>query len=61
MLIGLGCAALLAVWLVFSLVKKIFGLALLAALALGLFMLWNNPVMLNQLIAFASGLLGTRQ
>ena len=61
MLIGLGCAALLAVWLVFSLVKKIVGLALLAALALGLFMLWNNPAMLNQLIAFASGLLGTRQ
>jgi hypothetical protein len=61
MLIGLGCAALLAVWLVFSLVKKIFGLALLAALALGLFVLWNNPAMLHQLIAFASGVVGAQR
>ena len=42
-LIGLGIAAIVVLWLVFSLVRKVFGLALIAALALGAWMLWTNP------------------
>lgn len=59
-LIGLGCAALFAVWLVFSLIKKVFGLVLLAAVAVAGFMLWNNPDMQRSLIQWVLGIVGGR-
>jgi len=46
-LIGLGCAALLVVWLVFSLLKKAVGLIVLAALAVAAYMVWSNPALLD--------------
>lgn len=49
-LIGLGLAALLVIWLVFSVVKRIFGLLLLAALAVAGFVLWNNPALLGTVL-----------
>ena len=52
MLVVLGLVGLAVVWLVFSLVRKLFGLLLLAALAVGGLVLWSNPELL-------SGLLGT--
>ena len=52
MLIVLGLVGLAVVWLVFSLVRKLFGLLLLVALAVGGLVLWSNPELL-------SGLLGT--
>lgn len=42
-LIALGLGIVLALWLVFSLIRKVFGLALVIALALGGWYLWNNP------------------
>lgn len=41
LVLGIGAAILL--WLVFSVVKKLFGLALIAALVFGGYMLWTNP------------------
>ena len=48
--VGLGLGALLVVWLVFSIFKKLLGFIFLAAVAGGGFMLWNNPSLLNSLI-----------
>lgn len=41
LVLGIGAAILL--WLVFSVIKKLFGLALIAALVFGGYMLWTNP------------------
>lgn len=60
LLIGLGLAALFAVWLVYSLVKKILGLALLAALVVAGFVLWNNPAMLQSVLQTVSGFMASR-
>mgnify|MGYP003647940269 CR=1 FL=1 len=57
-LIGLGLAGLFIVWLVFSLVKKVFGLVLLAALAIGAYLLWTNPAMLQGLLDTLAGFFG---
>ncbi|MHA6297699.1 hypothetical protein [Devosia sp. CAU 1758] len=43
--LGIGAAILL--WLVFSVMKKLFGLALIAALVFGGYMLWTNPDLLR--------------
>ena len=58
MLMGLGIAAIVVVWLVFSVLKKLLGLLFLAALALGAVVLWNNPEMARGLMDAASGVLG---
>ncbi|WP_157959803.1 hypothetical protein [Devosia submarina] len=42
--------AILIVWLVFSVFKKILGLLFLAALAFGAWVLWNNPALLQRLL-----------
>lgn len=49
-MIGLGVAAVVVAWLVFSVFKKVLGLALLASLALGAWLLWSNPEMLRGLM-----------
>jgi hypothetical protein len=49
-LMGLGVGAILLVWLVFSVFKKILGLLFLAALAFGAWLLWNNPALLQQVL-----------
>ncbi|AEQ53191.1 hypothetical protein [Pelagibacterium halotolerans] len=41
----------MAFWLVFSLVRKLFGLVLLAALAVAAWVLWSNP----HLLAWVTG------
>ncbi len=41
LVLGIGAAILL--WLVFSVMKKLFGVALIAALVFGGYMLWTNP------------------
>ncbi|HCO55394.1 MAG TPA: hypothetical protein DIT93_10285 [Pelagibacterium sp.] len=46
-LIVIGAIALVAFWLVFSLVRKAFGLVLLVALAIGAWVLWSNPQLLH--------------
>ena len=47
-LIALGIGAVLLVWLVFSVIKKLFGVALIAALAFGAYMIWTNPELLRR-------------
>jgi hypothetical protein len=49
-MIGLGLVALLVVWLVFSVLKKVVGLVFLAAIAVGGYMLWNNPPLLDRVL-----------
>jgi hypothetical protein len=38
------------VWLVFSVLKKVIGLLFLAAMAVGAFVLWQNPALLQALL-----------
>ena len=47
-LLALGVGAGILLWLVFSLMKKLFGLAIIAAIAFGAYMLWANPDLLRQ-------------
>lgn len=49
-MIGLGVAAVVVVWLVFSVFRKVLGLAFLAALAFGAWLLWSDPEMLRGLM-----------
>jgi len=42
-LIGLGVAAIVVLWLVFAMMRKLFGIALIIALAAGAWYLWSNP------------------
>jgi hypothetical protein len=42
-LFGLGIAAVIAVWLVFSIFRKIIGFVFLAAVAAGIYYVWRNP------------------
>lgn len=46
----------MVLWLVFSVLKKVFGLVLLAALVVGGFLLWRNP----ELLHWAMGYLPSR-
>jgi hypothetical protein len=39
-------------WLVFSVLKKVIGLFVLAAIAVAAFVLWQNPALLRSLLAF---------
>jgi hypothetical protein len=57
-LIGLGLAGLFIVWLAFSLLKKVVGLAVLAALIIGGFVLWSNPEMRRAMLDGLAGLFG---
>ena len=51
-LIGLGVAAIVVLWLVFSVLKKVIGLLVLAAIVVAGFVLWQNPAMLDALMAW---------
>jgi hypothetical protein len=59
-MLGLGVAAVVVVWLVFSVMKKVFGLLLLVALAAGAYVLWTNPDAMNAVTAAVGGLWGDR-
>ena len=54
-LIGLGVAAIVILWLVFSVLKKVIGFIFLAAFAAAAFFLWTNPVLLQRLLAMLPG------
>ena len=46
----------MVLWLVFSVLKKVIGLLLLAAIAAAGFVLWQNPALLRWLIGWAQNL-----
>lgn len=41
----------MVLWLIFSVLRKVFGIALVLALALGAWMIWSNPELLANLMA----------
>ncbi|MBB6182446.1 hypothetical protein [Pseudorhizobium flavum] len=43
-----GVVSVLVLWLVFFVVRKLIGAALLVALAMGIWMVWNDPGLLQQ-------------
>jgi hypothetical protein len=51
-LLGLGVGAVVVVWLVFSVVKKMVGIALVLALVAVGWFLWTNPQHLAPIIAY---------
>jgi hypothetical protein len=48
-----------AFWLMFSLVRKMFGLVLLVALAIGAWALWSNPGLFYAATDALGGLVGS--
>ncbi|ODT50673.1 hypothetical protein [Devosia sp. 63-57] len=59
-LIGLAVVAVIVLWLVFSVLKKLFGLALVAAIVGAAAFLWFNPGLAAQLWTQAQMMLGMR-
>lgn len=51
-LMGLGIGAVVVIWLIFSVVKKVIGIAIVLALAAGGWFLWTNPQHLAPIIAY---------
>jgi len=48
------------VWLIFSVVKRVIGFLFLGGLALGLFLLWQNPELRDSVIGTALNLANAR-
>lgn len=46
-LMGTGVVAAVVLWLVVFVVRKLIGVALLTAVAIGGWMVWNDPVLLQ--------------
>lgn len=59
-MIGLAIGAVVLVWLVFSVVKKLFGLALVASIVLVIAVLWLNPGLAQLVWANLQGVFGSR-
>ncbi|MCJ8521542.1 glucose dehydrogenase [Pseudorhizobium tarimense] len=43
-----GVIAVVVLWLVFFVVRKLIGFALLVTLAIGVWAVWNDPVLLQE-------------
>ena len=54
----IGLIVVVALWLAFTVVRKLFGLALLAAVGIGAWMLWNDPQMLYSAVDAVSDAVG---
>ncbi|QQR40222.1 hypothetical protein [Devosia rhizoryzae] len=54
-LIGLGVAAIVILWLVFSVLKKVIGFAVLAAFVAAAYFLWTNPALLQRVLMMLPG------
>lgn len=57
-LVIIGLIAVVVFWLVFSLVRKVFGLLLLVAVAAGAWFLWSNPELLQSVLNGAASFAG---
>lgn len=49
-LVVIGVVGVVAVWLLFFLVRKLIALALIAAVVVGAWMLWNDPSFLGAIL-----------
>ncbi|NGP18010.1 hypothetical protein [Devosia aurantiaca] len=54
-MIGLGVAAVVILWLVFSVLKKVIGFAVLAAIVAAAYFLWTNPALLQRVLMMLPG------
>lgn len=52
MLMGLGIGAVVVIWLVFSVLRKVAGIAIVIALAVGAWVVWSNPDLLASIMAY---------
>lgn len=52
MLLGLGIGAVVVLWLIFSVLRKVMGIAIVIALAVGPWVVWNNPELLAAIMAY---------
>ena len=59
-LLGLGVGAVILLWLVFSVLKKVVGFLFLIAIAASAWMLWSNPEMLHGLTTAVQTWTGSR-
>ncbi|KKB09961.1 hypothetical protein [Devosia chinhatensis] len=59
-LIGLAIGAVIVLWLVFSVLKKLFGLALVAGIVAAIAFLWFNPQVAQELWAQTQTMIGMR-
>lgn len=59
-LIGLAIGAVILAWLVFSVLRKLFGFALIAVIVLAATVLWFNPDLASQLWTNLQMVIGSR-
>jgi hypothetical protein len=59
-LIGIAVGAVIIIWLVFSVLKKVIGLVLIAAIVGVIAFIWLNPELASQLWSQAQLMLGMR-
>jgi hypothetical protein len=50
-------AAIVVLWLVFSVLKKVIGLVVLATVAAAAFVLWQNPALLRASLGWVQNLM----
>ena len=60
-LVGMGVAAIVVIWLVFSVAKKLFGLLLVGALIAVGVVAWQHPELLQQAMDTGLGLVNARR
>ncbi|ODT67915.1 MAG: hypothetical protein ABS75_22310 [Pelagibacterium sp. SCN 63-23] len=59
-MIGLAVGAIIVIWLVFSVLKKLFGLALIAGIVAAIAFLWFNPEVARELWTQTQTMIGMR-
>ena len=59
-LMGMGIGAVVVIWLIFSVVKKVFGIVLVIGLAGGAWILWSNPSLVAPIITYVQQFIGQR-
>lgn len=50
-LIGLGIGGIIVLWLVFSVMRKLFGIVLLLAIAGAAYIFWTQPELFHRTVA----------
>lgn len=55
-----GLLAIVVIWFVFAIVRRLIGIVLLGAVALGAWMIWNDPQLLMSIRDFAADSVGWR-
>jgi hypothetical protein len=53
-----GLLAIVVLWFVFAIVRRLIGVLLLGAVAIGAWMIWNDPQMLMSIRDFAADSVG---